>query len=815
MAIDFNEARGIPDASGTTNYSGRSQGTGPNEAFGELFATLGNVWKAYSTTKDAEIRANIEDDSRQIFDGVNQEFGYEPPAHGSYPPSDMGTDIERMKSLTAARQQGKISEVNYYGRLATLSKQLRIKYPGYEDVVDSSIQSVTGIRPANAYRDAILSEIQAEQNAMADEDKFRRQYEKENEGIISAVIGPDYFDNPDQYDFNKVRVEISRFKGRKELIDAEIKDLDLVQKTEGVNSNRAEKVISKDFSFLVEAELNRALGANKQSFQQTLDTFIQGGMKGQDLDQFIATLGQAENNLRNGLLAKGRKDYAGVLTQDKINKAVEDAMAHIKMAKEAVLGGDFKLASRAATINKALSDEALSELFKKYPEFQIASGIGEINKNVSEQIIDQLKIDNWSTIAQEVMGQTAKGNKEILKDISSNAGGKVNRAVIDFSPKAIMGWEGNQEGFSNLIDGMFGKSGPNYMVKVKPLDQITLFTKFLDPRVTKAIKEKGTPEDFQKYASWALESFSGIAQFKSAAGDLEGADVGFDPNTKRFILKSQEGPSLTDTIPVLGAKNVLGKLWGNKTQRDAINTLNSAISVLEPIIEAGGDDQNVIVQKLIKDLNINLENGKSDSFWGKVFGAVQSTDLEKENVLANGLSSEDVQMLSEQGDYNPATTSSAEVNSILDMLGKSEGADYKTAFAHSEKKYGVDLTGMTLKEVFDLQSRMAQDLGSSAVGKYQVIRGTLRAAVRELGLNPDMVLFNEETQDKIGEYLLNKRGLSDWREGKISNKQFLNNVAREWASVPTSSGRSFYHNDKMGNKATKHGTALAKFLINS
>jgi muramidase (phage lysozyme) len=119
---------------------------------------------------------------------------------------------------------------------------------------------------------------------------------------------------------------------------------------------------------------------------------------------------------------------------------------------------------------------------------------------------------------------------------------------------------------------------------------------------------------------------------------------------------------------------------------------------------------------------------------------------------------------------------------------------------------------MTINEVFKNQKLLAKATGSSAFGKYQIIQNTLKDAVKELKI-PQDAIFDAELQDRIAEHLLEKRGLKEFRSGKLPAKDFLRRVSQEWASVPTTvGGNSYYAGDRIGNKSSRAGNELAKFL---
>ena len=72
-------------------------------------------------------------------------------------------------------------------------------------------------------------------------------------------------------------------------------------------------------------------------------------------------------------------------------------------------------------------------------------------------------------------------------------------------------------------------------------------------------------------------------------------------------------------------------------------------------------------------------------------------------------------------------------NEILDFIGKLESSDnYNIIYGNEEKP----LTTMTLKKVQKLQKEMIDEgRGSSAVGRYQFRRNTLKEAADKLGVD--------------------------------------------------------------------------------
>ncbi|WP_299960349.1 hypothetical protein [uncultured Roseobacter sp.] len=95
---------------------------------------------------------------------------------------------------------------------------------------------------------------------------------------------------------------------------------------------------------------------------------------------------------------------------------------------------------------------------------------------------------------------------------------------------------------------------------------------------------------------------------------------------------------------------------------------------------------------------------------------------------------------------------------------------------------------MTIGEIREWQ-RKAIKAGSKsvAIGGYQFISKTFDGVVRDMNLSDDTI-FSADVQDNMGMHLLNRRGYSKWMAGQITDSQFGDNLAMEWASLPRFTG---------------------------
>ena len=133
---------------------------------------------------------------------------------------------------------------------------------------------------------------------------------------------------------------------------------------------------------------------------------------------------------------------------------------------------------------------------------------------------------------------------------------------------------------------------------------------------------------------------------------------------------------------------------------------------------------------------------------------------------------------------------------MLDLIAHAEGTTrrgYDDSFAH---QVSGSLTGKTLGEIEQIQRGMR---GSSAIGRYQFMRGTLfggrrgdTGLVGEVGLSRDEK-FTPELQDRLANTLVERRYREaqrmQRRQGGDLMGHFRTALAREWASFPGDYGQ--------------------------
>jgi len=142
------------------------------------------------------------------------------------------------------------------------------------------------------------------------------------------------------------------------------------------------------------------------------------------------------------------------------------------------------------------------------------------------------------------------------------------------------------------------------------------------------------------------------------------------------------------------------------------------------------------------------------------------------------------------------------INILLNAIGAAEGSrpgywegnPYDLTLGRGKYSKGFKpVSQLTLKEVKALQDHMVtHGAVSSAVGKYQFIRKTLKRIQDKLNVSQDEI-FSNEIQDKFAIELLDERGLQKFLGNTMSSHTFMKNISKEWASLPNpNTGKSYY-----------------------
>ncbi len=154
------------------------------------------------------------------------------------------------------------------------------------------------------------------------------------------------------------------------------------------------------------------------------------------------------------------------------------------------------------------------------------------------------------------------------------------------------------------------------------------------------------------------------------------------------------------------------------------------------------------------------------------------------------------------GSSNPLVN---RVKPLLDVIADAESNGNYNAHFGVVNNSNPEFTSKSIDDVLEWQAKfVAGGSPSSAVGRYQIIKNTLIGLKSSLGLSGSEK-YDPSTQDKMAVKLLQGRGLDGFLSGSKNEDDFLNDIAKEWAGLPTTSGLSHYAGDGLNGATVSVG----------
>lgn len=602
----------------TPDFTGVSRGAGANKGFEALFSGVGDALTQGVQTADTYVQNKIEDEARFGFEAQNKDLGVDVTSV----PGELTQSQEGLSALALAMQQGKVSPEYYYQRLATTSKSLRAKYPGYEKEVDNIIQTVTGTRPANAFRDQLfqnLASAQQEAKSAASKDEtFIRQ----NMDLL--------WGNESDLPTSQQIELIARRKGTAGKWDYDAS----IAKNSDVLSERNANVIANGIAADSVSSIGDTAGLGSNNFLEVLQNASSKPLSPEQLAQVNTGLTTAKAAVANRTRAEILKRYPNI-SGPALENIIKSSTSQFDMIQTELNSGRYDMAARIATTNKLEVDQRTQDLMTQFPELKT---IMSVNQTVGGQAGGEL----FSRYIQQGYGgnkgfaenllsfgmaqSTAKGVysvHELSNSVSKNeqmSGAEKGNLLKSF----LDGFSVTAEAVDNETVGNFVKknytesSGESTLWAengIVPNDQkIIVFNKLFDPKISKKIQSSGDKEAAQQYLSTALDRFQAIPDYKKAASSLQEwmpeltkyYNVGYDPKSNQISItdNGQQPDNPTAQRTRQSFNKVLGKI-------------NQGMGVMGPVFDAAGVSREEGMKQLFSDLHLSFDSSEQgQGFWG-------------------------------------------------------------------------------------------------------------------------------------------------------------------------------------------------------
>ena len=855
---EFNPFLPQPNIPDWTNAPGRLiDGSGLGEIFGKVAQ---NVSASYKEIKDTKATNDIYDAADNMIEQVRTETLSE--AAGI--PPDVARAMDRATLMRKAFESGKYSEAAFYNKIGTWSKEMRVRYPQYKEVIDQQLGRVMGRTPANLEMDAIRSQYEAQQQASnnaADKD-FKFLEEAAEKGWLSPKETLLYEQaGPGSEVRNRLQTKALLFASAKAEEEASLKAL---QNNRTAGALEAAPSLALGTSNLINSHMSEvisAAGGNYSSFNDMMTKMAEDGYSEQELAAII----QAGNDLTNSLDAgwnqlittahEGGKSYVEYFANDMdtLNKQ-KQRIDDIKAAVKAAQSGDTGALRMNGIIAEASMDARIRQL-KGVLGDNFVEGIAAARKVLGNDVVDtkimemmQGGDDPLSGMLQAMIkGISYKGGDpyaaiaKVADAADPSLVNQVNKAARkEIEDKMNLATDSSLtvEARRSEMTALLSPEGINFFRRLKDTPDNTGLSsrekfynyRLLDPKFAAAAKELGMEKEYtEKVKEFGVALAAGNIEEANATNvNTEYADISFNPETMRYEMRLNKSKvKAGDEGKIAGwlrakKQNNGSRAWSDMPidipitdlealayGADSVQKLNMVTEGLVMALKSetpGISDEQLAtaIQQHLSGLKTNYTKVKG-TWWDRALESVskhikENTDGTVNKRLQKELQGEDFGAVPE-GDTN-FDVAEGSAGLADDDAAAILGFVSKAEGADFNTLFGGSKVILEEKTVAEVQ-QLQRAHGKKTGSSATGAYQVMRRTLSDLidqGVVDPDEPFTEDVQNRIGMALLQRRGYDDWKAGKLTTQQFADRLAQEWAALPLGSGKSAYEG-KMGNKA--------------
>jgi muramidase (phage lysozyme) len=738
------------------------------------------------------------------------------------------------KRITALKQkydEGGMSESYFAGRMEAHAREMINRYgSAWEPDIRKVLKSAGGV-DANSLRRAVVADLDRAERAGAAKANSDETFVRQNLEYMSEATLLKW--QQKQIPFAQVQAEVAGYQRDKADTARDHARLQLKAAQGQADDREIEQVANTEINRVTRQRLTAIVdnGGGVASIRE----WIQSGKKptpdqGEQIRAIFAAEREKTSNLLRTRLNAPVYDKMPVAKKEAI---IAEGMKEFADLEKALTDNQTGVLFRTATYLEAQRDHDMRVLIDKNEGARKLRAVSAMDR--SGTILNTMLMDDRGGMMSSVVragrqiaaanlitgegGMTgnldnihqAGAGAESTRELATPAA--VRQSIKDF--KTLITTPGlDPEVVKNIAKGGFGPGEQNFLRRFKADSRTEIFTTMASPAVTKVMAQfkESDPQLWNMYTKSVADSFA--VEGRRIAKDLKDqfaqyqhlVTMRYDDESMRFVVEPKQ-------IGAMGGPGVQGRDIANTEamQKRALviaDQMNANLQVMRPVMEATGGDKNAMMRDVLKSVGIDPNNPRDKGFWESVSKLwTGEPDPEKNPFSFNDLSRpgmpddnrDETGLFSLQGDVGkPDDVQAGVLRTIRRAEAGNVGNAYRKVFG-TRNEHPLDT--MTINQVKALQSQMrASGSPSTAVGAYQFLNKTLTRLQTEMGLTGEEK-FDAQMQDRLAVALMKGRGYDDWQAGKITRKQFVDNLAKEWAGLPNTSGQSHYHGDGL-NKAT-------------
>jgi len=645
----------------------------PDRSMETLFAGIGDAVGGVAQILDDRNMRNIEKDAYAGVDPLRDQQGVEAaiatdgdlwgnkgvkvaqaggPMALNKPPAadDAGRSV---RTLTDAFNAGKIGPTQYYTRLEVLSRQMRTRYPGYRSEVDKTIQSITGINPANAIVRQVNSDLEEQRRAAQSgrDDTTKLVRKAILDGMVPLSVVDRY--NKGEASAEEVLYEATKEARKSNVLTELNKEAEYQSKVGGDWKTTANRAASHAANTMVSETILNA--ADSVKLFDTARAMTESGKIPTPEEQAQLTSGIAaakakiamslDKTLHSPVLNMDgvKQSYATVIGPEAVKKIKEEAMSRFDAVEQMVLNKEYGLLTATARDLKAQGEAQQMEAMKD-PFFKALAGIptsarewiGPViasNPEFTKGVVGALQA-RLAVARSGGTGSFTEGLDTLRK--TNNKDPKMWQTYLNTAVSGITDPKAPPEVRKNHVKAIFGDKENNSLASFKEEQRAAIYSRLASPQVTEAVKALKDPEAWGMYENWTRQNFDRLltTQFQTLGKAVGSGNANYTlkwdgvqlrpeltpeamkrwetaPNWRRSVRDLNSGPDVDapDFAKVMGQAD-----W------KALNDINLSVRTLGPVVKAGGGKvEEVVTQTLMMN---SPKDGDETSFLGKFWNSM-------------------------------------------------------------------------------------------------------------------------------------------------------------------------------------------------
>lgn len=622
----------------TANFTSHSRGQKSDTSWGDALKGFGETLSMGVEAADTYNKGMIKEEVREQTETLNSEYGVDAAVdtqggiRNEATPREIEEGRKRLQLLKSATAAGTMKESSFWAQAELISRQLKMRYPGYWEHIDNTMSRAVGRKPDTALR----QQLQAEREADATKsDKERRSALRaaRSAGLTDVFIA-------EQQGKPLTTEEINRRVAQRNGIawsqQAQLRQYNLKKQQGQATEEDAKRAARSQMSHIVITKLGdatTALGETSQEAEQLLERTNKLRASGQAVppelqQQLIGTVAQLRAGIDSELTAIASQ-HADTVSSSELKTMKDDYMSFLDRYSTAVQTGDTAVAGASTALLKSMQDYAQYSILNKHDVIRRDSAISQA-----------LGPQAYSWVMQSLSGTgVAEDQKrawlKVLTDKSLLEGTSMFKQAEELQDAGITDpkvYDGlTKVGISattekilpgsireRAIEAQYGPDNMDFLIqKVEPRKRHVEFGKRVNPHQTKELKaafDRGeiSSEHWMMYLRWATEN--AIQSIRDWSSDLNQTNeiqnnlsVAYDPETGQLeITEKPIEVTQADTWVGQGIE-WFGLGYGRIAEKESIDRTNTILDRMRSVFEAQGKDPKKEGQKLLNQAGVRLD----------------------------------------------------------------------------------------------------------------------------------------------------------------------------------------------------------------